>query len=186
LIIFNPASPVHTARPTQFQVRAVTPAARRVCPEALFAQKTGSERCSLCPAGKHQGSEGATACKSCTPGHHLKKGASAPLPCDKGSFSNATNLTSAETVPRPIQASSDRRLAPSRLHAAQAPIQLIEAKPAARPAPPASTSQKRAKRHASSAGRAQVSKGGCHGVHQVHFRPSTVLPYGSCSPNRAS
>ena len=29
-------------------------------------------------------------------------------------------------------------------------------------------------------------KGGCHGVHQVHFRPSTVLPYGSCSHNRAS
>eukprot|EP00966_Prymnesium_polylepis_P019146 441026-Prymnesium_polylepis.1 len=30
------------------------------------------------------------------------------------------------------------------------------------------------------------TKWGCHGVHQVHFRPSTGLPSGSCSHNRAS
>eukprot|EP00966_Prymnesium_polylepis_P146036 3373013-Prymnesium_polylepis.1 len=37
-----------------------------------------------------------------------------------------------------------------------------------------------------SAGKSRLVKGAWHGMHQVHFRPSTVLHYGPCSHNRAS
>jgi len=48
------------------------------------------------PAGKHQALKGATACEICSPGHFCQEGASSPRPCKQGSYSNATNLTTAD------------------------------------------------------------------------------------------
>jgi hypothetical protein len=48
----------------------------------------------LCPAGFYCPAYATTEQIPCTQGNYCPKGASAPLPCAKGSYSNATNLTS--------------------------------------------------------------------------------------------
>ena len=59
--------------------------------------------CTQCAAGTFQEKEGMQACIACEPGSFCPEGASAPLPCAEGSYSNATNLTRAkdctETTP---------------------------------------------------------------------------------------
>ena len=52
--------------------------------------------CDKCAAGKYQPAEGELACFNCEPGHFCPLGASAPLPCAEGSYSNATYLSSAK------------------------------------------------------------------------------------------
>ena len=52
--------------------------------------------CAKCAAGTFQDEEGQTACKVCEPGSYCPAGAATPLPCIKGSYSSATNLTSAD------------------------------------------------------------------------------------------
>ena len=54
------------------------------------------DKCDRCAAGTYQEDEGQTACVACTPGYYCKEGASAALPCEGGSYSTATNLTSKE------------------------------------------------------------------------------------------
>ena len=49
----------------------------------------------LCPAGFYCPAYATTEPIPCTPGHYCPEGASAPLPCKEGSYSTATNLTSA-------------------------------------------------------------------------------------------
>jgi len=63
------------------------------CSAGTFNDKIGQSSCNLCFAGTIQDAEGATGCKSCEAGHYCPKGASAALPCSKGYFSKATNLT---------------------------------------------------------------------------------------------
>ena len=57
--------------------------------------RTISDRmdCALCSGGSYQDSPGATACISCVAGSYCPVGSASPLPCLRGSFSNATNLT---------------------------------------------------------------------------------------------
>ena len=54
------------------------------------------ETCSACPAGKRQPLPNATACLACEFGSYCVEGASAPLPCQKGTYSERTDLGSAE------------------------------------------------------------------------------------------
>ena len=46
-------------------------------------------------AGEFQDASGATACKDCTGGNYCVLGASAELPCEKGTYSASTNLDEA-------------------------------------------------------------------------------------------
>ena len=55
----------------------------------------GMATCDKCAAGTYQPDEGEQACVACEPGTYCPEGASAPLPCKEGSYSDATNLTSA-------------------------------------------------------------------------------------------
>ena len=48
----------------------------------------------LCPAGYYCPDYATTVAISCTRGHYCPLGASAPLPCEKGTYSISTNLTS--------------------------------------------------------------------------------------------
>ena len=59
--------------------------------QPLDAQPT----CSKCDAGKFMNESGRTQCHVCVPGSFCAEGASAPLPCSEGSYSGATDLSSA-------------------------------------------------------------------------------------------
>jgi hypothetical protein len=52
--------------------------------------------CDKCTPGTFQELEGQTACEACTPGSYCAEGAAAALPCKDGTYSNATNLSSAD------------------------------------------------------------------------------------------
>ena len=66
------------------------------CPAGSVANATGMGECTQCAAGTFQEEEGEQACAACKPGSFCPEGASAPLPCKEGSYSNATNLTDAK------------------------------------------------------------------------------------------
>ena len=51
--------------------------------------------CVACGAGTFQDQQGQETCQPCTPGSYCTEGAAAHLPCKEGTFSTATNLTSA-------------------------------------------------------------------------------------------
>ena len=70
------------------------------CPAGSVANATGMGECTQCAAGTFQEEEGEQACIACKPGSFCPEGASAPLPCKEGSYSNATNLTSAKDCTR--------------------------------------------------------------------------------------
>ena len=53
---------------------------------------SGRGACILCDAGTFQNEMGQTECKMCEPGSYCAEGASSPIPCEKGTFSNATGL----------------------------------------------------------------------------------------------
>ena len=54
----------------------------------------GNKSCSKCTAGKYQAKEGQTACEACPPGYHCREGSATPIPCEGGTFGNATGLAS--------------------------------------------------------------------------------------------
>ena len=66
------------------------------CAAGTAAPNSAMDKCDRCAAGTYQEDEGQTACVACTPGYYCKEGASAALPCEGGSYSTATNLTSKE------------------------------------------------------------------------------------------
>ena len=49
------------------------------------------DKCTACAGGTYQDTEGATACKACEAGSYCPLGAAAPLPCNGGTFSSATD-----------------------------------------------------------------------------------------------
>ena len=65
-------------------------------PGSRDAPELGYASCVNCPAGKYQNETGQLDCRACVPGSYCPAGASAPLPCDAGRYSSATNLESAE------------------------------------------------------------------------------------------
>ena len=54
------------------------------CAPGSFAQEEGSERCLLCPSGKHQPAARQTACIQCRAGTRCSQGVSKELPCEAG------------------------------------------------------------------------------------------------------
>ena len=66
-----------------------------LCAPGTTAATTGLSECVPCEGGSYQDLSGATGCEPCLPGQFCPKGASAPLPCKAGSYSEATNLTAA-------------------------------------------------------------------------------------------
>ena len=69
--------------------------AQTPCPAGTIAPSSGLAACESCEAGHYQNAMGETACKPCERGSYCVDGAATPLPCPGGSFSSATNLTSA-------------------------------------------------------------------------------------------
>ena len=65
------------------------------CNAGTVAAEGGAARCAKCPAGSFQAAGGKTDCVSCTTGSFCPAGASASLPCPAGSYSAATELSSA-------------------------------------------------------------------------------------------
>ena len=65
------------------------------CMPGTIAPSNGSASCMLVAAGSYQSSAGMTASVQCNGGSYCPEGAASPLPCLEGTFSNATNLTSA-------------------------------------------------------------------------------------------
>jgi len=74
-------------------VGAVSNSTCQLCRAGSVSPVAGLGECNPCPAGTFQDAEGATGCKQCEAGHYCPNGASTSLPCSKGYFSNATNLT---------------------------------------------------------------------------------------------
>ena len=67
----------------------------RNCSAGFVAAASGAAFCDGCAAGKYQAGEGEQACVACEPGSFCPQGTSAALPCKEGSYSSATNLSSA-------------------------------------------------------------------------------------------
>ena len=65
------------------------------CSPGSYAAAQGTTECTICPTGTYQPAKGEQACVACKPGSFCPKGASSPLPCKEGSYSESTNLTSA-------------------------------------------------------------------------------------------
>ena len=65
------------------------------CRPGTVQPEEQSGACVRCAAGKFQEAEGKTACKPCEPGSYCPEGAAASLPCKAGTYSDATNLSSA-------------------------------------------------------------------------------------------
>ena len=65
------------------------------CKLGTYAATLGFSSCKDCPGGKFMNDTGATACSACTAGNYCPPGASAPLSCKEGTYSNATDLASA-------------------------------------------------------------------------------------------
>ena len=64
------------------------------CSPGTVAPNTSMATCVKCAAGKYQADGGEQSCVACQPGSYCPEGASAALSCEKGSYSNSTNLTS--------------------------------------------------------------------------------------------
>ena len=71
------------------------PADCRNCSAGFVAAASGAAFCDGCAAGKRQAGEGGQACVACKPGSYCPEGASAALPCEEGTYSSSTSLTSA-------------------------------------------------------------------------------------------
>ena len=67
------------------------------CSAGTYAGSEGSVTCTRCAPGTYQGASGTTAClAACEPGSYCAEGAGAPLPCSGGTYSSATDLSSAD------------------------------------------------------------------------------------------
>jgi hypothetical protein len=62
------------------------------CAPGTTAAALEQSTCDLCPAGRYQDAESATACLDCVPGSYCAEGAAAALPCLPGTYSSATDL----------------------------------------------------------------------------------------------
>eukprot|EP00964_Phaeocystis_antarctica_P003493 scaffold1878_cov64-Phaeocystis_antarctica.AAC.2 len=71
------------------------PADCKSCSAGFVAAALGAAFCDECAPGKYQAGEGEQACVACKPGSYCAEGAPAPLPCEEGSYSGATDLSSA-------------------------------------------------------------------------------------------
>ena len=67
-----------------------------LCSPGTFAPNVSMGACVKCAAGTFQDEEGKLTCKPCTAGSYCAEGAAAALPCNEGSYSSSTSLTSAE------------------------------------------------------------------------------------------
>ena len=65
------------------------------CEPGYFAATHGLSKCERCSAGSYQNDTGATSCRDCEAGSYCEPGASRPLPCEGGSYSDKTNLSAA-------------------------------------------------------------------------------------------
>ena len=65
----------------------------RLCRKGTISPHQGMGACEKCDPGKFQEEEGATSCMPCSPGSICPPGASAPLPCRKGSYSTAIDIS---------------------------------------------------------------------------------------------
>eukprot|EP00964_Phaeocystis_antarctica_P067957 scaffold41164_cov69-Phaeocystis_antarctica.AAC.1 len=65
------------------------------CSPGTVAPNSNMGACLKCEAGTFQATLGQLMCGSCTPGSYCAEGAAAALPCSKGSYSGATDLSSA-------------------------------------------------------------------------------------------
>ena len=65
------------------------------CGPGTVAPNASMGACDKCAAGTYQDDPGKLSCKPCEAGSFCPEAASAPLPCKEGSYSTATNLTSA-------------------------------------------------------------------------------------------
>ena len=65
------------------------------CSPGTVQPDAGKATCDKCAAGTYQPDEGEQACITCKPGSYCPEGASAPLPCEEGTYSNETDLGSA-------------------------------------------------------------------------------------------
>ena len=61
------------------------------CRPGTVAAAAGLSECASCGGGTYQDGTGATGCRNCVSGHYCAKGAAAPLPCDGGTYSSATD-----------------------------------------------------------------------------------------------
>lgn len=66
-----------------------------VCSPGTVAPNASMGACVNCAAGSFQDEPGKKVCKPCVPGSYCPEAASAPLPCKEGTYSNATDLSSA-------------------------------------------------------------------------------------------
>ena len=64
------------------------------CSPGTVQPIAGKGVCDKCAAGTYQADEGEQTCVACEPGSYCPEGAGAALPCEKGSHSSATYLTS--------------------------------------------------------------------------------------------
>ena len=64
---------------------------KRQCPEGSYCRGGNKKR--KCPAGSYQDTKAQAYCKNCPVGHWCGKGAKDPVPCPRGTFSNALNIT---------------------------------------------------------------------------------------------
>jgi predicted outer membrane repeat protein len=66
------------------------------CTPGTYAPVIRMDACLACEPGKRQPLPNATVCLACEPGSYCVEGASAPLPCQKGTFSDRSDLSSPE------------------------------------------------------------------------------------------
>ena len=66
------------------------------CSPGTVQPNASTDSCVKCVAGTFQDEQNGTTCKPCLPGYHCKDGASVALPCEEGTYTAATNLTSAD------------------------------------------------------------------------------------------
>eukprot|EP00966_Prymnesium_polylepis_P282316 6523648-Prymnesium_polylepis.1 len=70
-------------------------AGETACAAGTYSGLPGKEACTDCAPGTFQDERGATVCRRCLLGHFCPAAAAAPLLCEKGSYSDATDLMSA-------------------------------------------------------------------------------------------
>ena len=70
------------------------------CALGTYSAFERQDACASCEPGTFADTEGATVCRQCEAGGYCPRGASIPLPCKAGSFSNMTNLSLASQCAR--------------------------------------------------------------------------------------
>ena len=66
------------------------------CSPGTVQPEPNASSCDKCREGTYQDAPNGTACKPCDQGYYCRTGASVALPCKAGTYTIATNLTSAD------------------------------------------------------------------------------------------